>query len=94
AYYYKKNRADGREESEWDWEGYFEGIRTVIEEFEKYMPYHMMNIDKMEADDHIAVLTKKLSLEGNKVLIVSSDGDFTQLHKYPNVTQWSPMQKK
>lgn len=94
SYYYKKNRSQGREESAWDWDGYFEGMRVVIDEFEKNMPYHIMNIDKLEADDHIAVLTKKLTLEGHKVLIVSSDGDFTQLHKYPNVSQWSPMQKK
>lgn len=94
AYYYKKNRAKGREESKWDWEGYFTGIRTVVEEFEKYMPYVVMNIDKYEADDHIGILVPYLSLKGHKIMIVSSDGDFKQLHKYPNVKQWSPMQKK
>lgn len=94
AYYYKKNRAKGREESTWDWDGYFEGIRTVVDEFKKYMPYVVMDIPKAEADDHIAVLTKKLSLSGHRVMIVSSDGDFTQLHSYPNVSQYSPMQKK
>lgn len=94
AYYYKKNRAKAREESNWDWEGYFEGLRTVIDEFKQYMPYYVIDIDKAEADDSIAVLTKKFSLEGHPVMIVSSDGDFTQLHKYPNVKQWSPMQKK
>jgi hypothetical protein len=26
--------------------------------------------------------------------VLSSDGDFIQLQKYDNVTQWSPMQKK
>lgn len=94
AYYYKKNRGKAREESKWDWEGYFNASHQVTEELIKYMPYITMNIDKIEADDHIAVLTKKLSLEGHPVLIISSDGDFTQLHKYPNVKQWSPMQKK
>ena len=29
-----------------------------------------------------------------KVLILSSDGDFIQLQKFSNVSQWSPMQKK
>lgn len=94
AYYYKKNRAKNREESTWDWEGYFEGIRTVVDEFKKNMPYIIMDISKAEADDCIAVLTKKLSLEGRKVMIISSDGDFTQLHKFPNVSQYSPMMKK
>ncbi|AFU63928.1 ribonuclease H [Salmonella phage STML-198] len=94
AYYYKKNRKQGREESTWDWEGYFTGIRTIIDEFQKYMPYTVMNIDKYEADDHIGILVPYLSLKGHKIMIVSSDGDFKQLHRYPNVKQWSPMQKK
>jgi hypothetical protein len=55
-------------------------------------------------DDVIAVLAKHtqendlvqegLMEEPQKVLILSSDGDFIQLQKYGNVTQWSPMQKK
>lgn len=94
AYYYKKNRAEKREKSDFDWDGYFEGLKTVVEEFKKYMPYKIIDIPKAEADDGIAVLTKLLSLKGRKVRIVSSDGDFTQLHKFPNVTQYSPMLKK
>lgn len=94
AYYYKKNRGKDRDESKWDWEGYFTGIRTIIEELKQYMPYYVIDVDKAEADDGIAVLTKELTLKGHKVMIISSDGDFTQLHKFPNVSQWSPMQKK
>lgn len=94
AYYYKKNRGEAREASTWDWAGYFESMHTVVDELQKSMPYVVMNIDKYEADDHIAILTKHLSLAGHKILIISSDGDFTQLHKYPNVKQWSPMHKK
>ena len=32
--------------------------------------------------------------EPQKILVVSSDGDFIQLQKYDNITQWSPIQKK
>ncbi|HBU6287368.1 TPA: RnaseH, partial [Escherichia coli] len=32
AYYYKKNRGKAREESTWDWEGYFESSHKVIDE--------------------------------------------------------------
>jgi hypothetical protein len=32
--------------------------------------------------------------EPQKILILSSDKDFKQLQLYPNVKQWSPMQKK
>ncbi|ASD52114.1 hypothetical protein KNT64_gp162 [Pseudomonas phage PspYZU05] len=94
AYYYKKNRAGDREKSDWDWDGYFEGLHTVVQELKDNMPYTVIDITKAEADDGIGVLTKRFSLDGHPVLIVSSDGDFTQLHKFPNVKQWSPMQKK
>jgi hypothetical protein len=92
--YYKKNRKVDREDSPFDWEGLFNAMHIIIEELEKYMPYIVMNIDKVEADDHIAVLIKHLTSLGHPCVIVSSDGDFTQLHKYPGVKQWSPMQKK
>ena len=94
SYYYKKNRAKAREESQFDWEGLHAAMHIIIDEMEKYMPYIVMNMDKVEADDHIAVLTKLLTGLGHPVMIVSSDGDFTQLHKFPGVKQWSPMQKE
>jgi hypothetical protein len=61
-------------------------------------------VDRAEADDVIAVMTKYcqdnlliqegLVEESQKILILSSDKDFKQLQLYPNVKQWSPMQKK
>ncbi|HCS4649793.1 TPA: RnaseH, partial [Escherichia coli] len=45
AYYYKKNRGKAREESTWDWEGYFESSHKVIDELKAYMPYTVMDID-------------------------------------------------
>lgn len=96
--YYKRNRAIGREEAiekeSFDWEGYFAALGVVIQELKDYMPYYVIDVRHCEADDVIAVLTKYFSLKGWKVRIISSDGDFTQLHKYDNVTQYSPMQKK
>jgi hypothetical protein len=63
-----------------------------------------MHIDRAEADDIIAVLTKHLQEneliqqglveEPQKILILSSDKDFKQLQLYDTVKQWSPMQKK
>ena len=94
AYYYKKNRAKSREESTFDWDGFFTSLRIIVDEFKKYMPYIISDIPKAEADDTIGVLCKLLSDKGHKVLIISSDGDFTQLQKYKNIKQYSPMQKK
>lgn len=96
--YYKRNRAIARAEAEekesFDWEGYFEGLKVVIQELKDFMPYIVIDVKFCEADDCIAVLSKYLSGLGWKVRIISSDGDFTQLHEIENVDQYSPMQKK
>lgn len=96
AAYYKKNRSAGREKSEWDWETIFHGMHTVVSELKEHMPYIVVDKTKTEADDVIGVLCKHLNdnYPSCKVMITSSDGDFTQLHKFPNVKQWSPIQKK
>lgn len=95
AYYYKKNRADKREESEWDWKQIFLCLNTVVAELKEHLPYIVIDKEKTEADDTIGVLTKYISVHypNCKILITSSDGDFTQLHKFKNLKQWSPMGK-
>lgn len=94
AWYYKKNRAKAKEASEWDWDHIFGMINPIVAEFKQHLPRQVIGINKVEADDIIGVLTKYLSEKGHPIMIVSSDGDYTQLHKYKNVKQWSPMQKK
>ncbi|UNA02346.1 RNaseH [Serratia phage SP1] len=94
GWYYKKTRAEGREESQWDWEGYFTAMNKLVEEFPRFMPYYSLSIPGVEADDTIGVLTERLALQGHPIMIVSSDGDYTQLHKFKEVKQWSPMHKK
>lgn len=93
APYYKRNRKEKRDADPRDWEMIFSAINKITEEFKENMPYHVIKVDKVEADDIIAVLTKKFSVEGRQVLINSGDGDYTQLHKYKNVKQWAPVQK-
>lgn len=73
-------------------------------DFKEYFPYRVIHLDRAEADDVIAVLTEwaqdnelieqGLETESQPILIVSSDKDFKQLHLYPGVKQWSPIQKK
>lgn len=96
ADYYKRNRAISRDEnkSDFDWEGYFQSLSIVIQELKDNMPYTVIDVKHAEADDCIAVLTKIHLALGWKVLICSSDGDFTQLHTCEDVEQWSPIQKK
>lgn len=96
AYYYKKNRKKDREANKinFDWDGYFDAMKVISKEIVDNMPYIVSNIPKAEADDTIGVLARYLSNQGHNVLIISSDGDFTQLQKYKNVKQWSAIQKK
>ena len=52
-----------------------------------------MTIETCEADDIIATLVQKYSAT-QKIMILSSDKDFAQLQRYPNVEQYSPILKK
>ena len=56
----------------------------------EWFPYKLIQVDKAEADDIIAVL---VGLANERTLILSSDKDFVQLHQF-NVRQYSPIQKK
>lgn len=102
--YYKGMRKANREKSDLDWGLIFDTLSEMREDLSKYFPYKVLHIDRAEADDIIAVLTKYVQEneliqvglvdEAQKVLILSSDKDFKQLQLYPDVKQWSPMQKK
>lgn len=91
--YYKASRKKMREESDIDWNLLFGTINTVKEEIIEYFPYKVIDVDGAEADDVIGVLCKNFS-KFEPVLILSSDKDFIQLQRYPNVKQFSPMMKK
>jgi 5'-3' exonuclease len=53
----------------------------------------VIEIETCEADDIIAVLAMKFAAT-QKVMILSSDKDFAQLQRFPNVEQYSPILKK
>ena len=94
---YKANRKKHREESSFDWNEAFRILNLVREEILENMPYKVIKIDGCEADDVIGTLvTMKSKVEFNpeKIMIVSSDRDFLQLQKYPNVKQFSPLKKE
>ena len=102
--YYKAARKGKREESKTDWKTIFTFASELLEELRTIFPYRAIKVDEAEGDDIVAVLTKYLSendvvQEGlietaAPILIVSSDGDFKQLHKFKNVRQWNPLMKK
>lgn len=94
AWYYKFKRAAQRDASGWDFSVIFDCMKTIEKEIRQYIPMTILDIPGCEADDHIAVMTKHFANQGVPVLITSSDGDFTQLHKFPNVKQWDAIHKK
>jgi hypothetical protein len=91
--YYKAHRKKAREDSGHDWATIFECLNKVRDELKTSSPYRVIDVDGAEADDVIGVLTKKFA-PTQKVMILSSDKDFVQLHVNKNVSQYSPTMKK
>jgi len=93
---YKAKRREGRDNDDKDWESVFGLIHTIKEELRDNFPYKVVQLDKVEADDIIATIVKRTHKKwfNEKYLIISGDKDFQQLQKYPNVYQYSPIQKK
>tara|TARA_B100001057_G_scaffold275819_1_gene276107 strand:+ start:4022 stop:4891 length:870 start_codon:yes stop_codon:yes gene_type:complete len=93
--HYKAKRREGREQDKTS-DIIYEYMDIIRQELENNFPYKVVKLDGVEADDVIAVIIKKNVKKWftNKYLIISSDKDFQQLQKYPNVTQYSPVLKK
>ena len=90
--HYKAHRKENREKSLLDWNLIFKVLNKLKEDLKQHFPYKVIEVDGAEADDIIGTLTPRLS-SSEKVLILSSDADFKQLHKYKNVKQYNPMMK-
>lgn len=91
--HYKAGRKKLREQSGHDWTTIFEVLGKIRDELRDYSPYKVVEVSTCEADDIIAVLVQKYSAT-QKVMILSSDKDFAQLQRFPNVEQFSPILKK
>ena len=90
--YYKANRKKAQEKSEMDWKSIFECMNKIRSELKEYFPYRVIDIESAEADDIISTLVRIHCFE--KILILSGDKDFIQLHTYGNVKQYDPVRKK
>lgn len=92
--YYKAHRRDARNESPLDWEAIFAAMGKIKLELKENFPYRVIQVPKAEADDIIATLVHKFGPEGTRILILSGDKDFVQLHQYMGVEQYDPVRKK
>lgn len=84
---YKANRKKLREEDDKDWGVIFNTLQVIKDELRDNFPYRYMYVERCEADDIIAVLSKHIKED---ILIISGDKDFQQLQTLDNVMQWSP----
>jgi len=97
---YKQKRRDAREETEEkatvDWEEFFRVLNKVRDEIKENVPWKVVHVHGTEADDAIATIVRSTQEFGqhDDIMIVSSDHDFIQLHRYDNVAQFSPATKK
>ena len=90
--YYKANRKEKRNDFNIDWDWFFKTVNTLKNEIQENFPYLVISIDKAEADDIIAVLSRRVA-NNQKVLILSRDKDFNQLLDDPNIEQFDPINK-
>ena len=92
--FYKAGRKKTREKSDLDWHLIFDMLAKFKLELRENFPYKVIDVDGAEADDIIGTLVPRHAPH-EKVLILSSDGDFLQLQQYgSNVKQYNPSQKK
>jgi len=92
--FYKAGRKKAREKSDLDWHLIFDMLAKFKQELREYFPYKVVDVEGAEADDIIGTLVP-LYAPHQKILILSSDGDFLQLQRYgSNVKQYNPSMKK
>lgn len=91
--YYKHNRKKDRKKSGLDWNSIFELLNKIKEEIKENFHYKVVEVMGAEADDVISVLCRHKNPK-ERILILSGDKDFIQLHKYPGVVQYNPVTKK
>ena len=92
--FYKASRKKTREKSDLDWHFIFDMLSKFKLELKENFPYKVIDVDGAEADDIIGTLVP-IYARDQKILILSSDGDFLQLQQYgSNVKQYNPSQKK
>ena len=90
---YKANRIAAREESKIDFQKFFAEQDKFLEELKKILcNCYFVQIEGSEADDLIAVITKKFPKW--RITNISSDRDFYQLYKYPNYKQYDSVKGK
>lgn len=95
---YKAGRKANREKSDHDWNAIFSMLGNIRNEIRDFLPYKVLELETAEADDIIAALVRRTlnRIQPNhlkKILILSGDKDFIQLHN-EWVKQYNPVLNK
>ena len=95
---YKAGRKANREKSDHDWNAIFAMLGNIRNEIKEFLPYKVLELETAEADDIIAALVRRIQNRVGpnhlkKVLILSGDKDFIQLHN-EWVKQYNPVLNK
>jgi 5'-3' exonuclease len=88
---YKANRKKARDSSDLDWKEIYRILDDINTEFIETLPYKFIKVPHAEGDDIIATLCK---ISDEPTLILSSDKDFLQMQKLPNIKQYDPFRDR
>lgn len=89
---YKANRDAGKEADD-KLDLFYTAVNKAADFMKDFTNAKVIAAEEAEGDDIIAVLAQKMSLDGEKVTIVSTDGDFKQLLRYKGVKIFNPIKK-
>ena len=89
-YNYKGNRKKNREESDINYDEVFKHLDVLTKTLREYTDFKVIGVPGVEADDIIGLLTRRYA-KFEKVLILSPDKDFKQLHSLGQIRQYSSL---
>lgn len=94
--HYKATRRNDQDKSEIDWNAVYAHMSKIKQELKENLPYPVIEVDGVEADDIIATIIKHHTenMIQERFLILSRDKDFLQLQRYSNVEQYDPIGDK
>lgn len=90
---YKAKRSEKRAEDDRDWKTIFNHLDIIMEEIRENIPFIVLEIEGLEADDLIALCARGLKKD-QKHIILSSDKDMMQLLSDVNISQYSLLNRE
>jgi len=91
---YKAKRKSARDKSTIDFEKFFPVSNKFLSDLQTvFKNWHVLQMDKIEADDIIAVGTKDIFRASDSIINISTDKDMYQLMKFDNYKQYDPIKR-